>query len=1240
MAADIEEVTASGLDQALVVVGSICLYVICALAGVYWGRLIAARLAAKFPGAWSRHAPQQMNRRIFAYLYVQTRWGVVIDVLQTVLSLVSCAVYVIETYQKDFSESTLGLTIELGTGIAFVSDYLLRWLMAWNRFGYVLSLNAMVDVLTIAPSVTSWMSSDPNSQRHSYLRIVRILKLFRIMRSLRLVKASNSAVYGELASLCLSLLCLIFTAAGVYQVFESEVDGEPLPFHTALYWCVIEVLGRPRIPAVAPEAFFVMIIVVVFSVIIIPKHIAKLLTILAKDSYYRHDTFPKDRDEMVFYVITGFFDLAALQLIIYEMLHPSRLSDSLMQVVLLFNQHPPRELESLLQSPEYQDFCTYIYGNALSERDLDRCRVHEAAAVMVIANKYAKDPEIHDAEILAMIKSIKFFNRRMQMFPPDGPPKHADFFARHMRIPGIQVVAQVLRPETRDYLVRHPWWERHDIAIVPSEFTFTLLSLNAKSPGLATVLCNLFMHTELMSQDAAEVPEWYKLYERGAARKLVKFHIPPGSFLLGLTLKEATAALSEVFNIPVLACEVQTEDTEESGEVVQSEDSRRQRKLRLELFPGTDMELAVGSRLFISLPGDQRIAKAAMCKSRDDFLRYRDAVRQSRERDQYSHVEVGITGGGGHEEVIVGRHPTHTIPHHSSTTSSVTRRAGRASASGITSESRITSGKIQQSWRGWKSGPKQASAKVCQRATAMQDYCDLVAAPLRRTSTDNSTPQLTSSRPHAVRRGHVILVGKCALSSLQAFCSVLAPDQVATVVLHPEAQEMENQAADVPWCVNLKSKGLLHFVKGGGARMPAKHLYDVSVASSRAVVVVPDQMTDAQTAQLMTVDKSAGPDATLKGKNAIVDTTTMYERHRLQTICDSSGQNYVHQVTLLHSESLNSVLDDVEDLVNLSGILSDSRWGDIVPITCTPLFASGMSVCDSLVERFQVEVTLDPTSVILLDLLLAGDSKGVKVHEREVDEFLMGKPYHEAVGLLLEENVLVLGLRRELPHATKFLHRQKVAISVPDDNTVLRTGDTFFALGAEPVKTFEVLGSTVGVLEVKIISASGLPSAEPMLGSVCAPANPYCRVKVADQSVDTSAKPQTSSPVWDEAFTLNVRTMEDPVHFEVFDSPEGFRLTIDEFLGAAQLEFEEVAALCGKEKVLKLTNSSGKGTLTIQATFTPTSENGAAATRASDSSTPAPDSAPGGDSGGGAEQLQSGDAFPGLDLAFGDAQPC
>jgi len=140
----------------------------------------------------------------------------------------------------------------------FVMDYLLRWMTAdihlgrgWRSFiRYPFTLMAIIDLLSILPSLNLLSKTFKIARVSRLLRILRVLKVIRYFESLEIIlsviRRQRRVLYTVLS---LSLFYTFFTALIMFNA-EHELNpatGQPLfrNFFDAFYWacCTLTTVG-------------------------------------------------------------------------------------------------------------------------------------------------------------------------------------------------------------------------------------------------------------------------------------------------------------------------------------------------------------------------------------------------------------------------------------------------------------------------------------------------------------------------------------------------------------------------------------------------------------------------------------------------------------------------------------------------------------------------------------------------------------------------------------------------------------------------------------------------------------------------------------------------------------------------------------------------------------------------------------------------------------------------------------
>ena len=194
-----------------------------------------------------------------------------------------------------------------------------------------------------------------------------------------------------------------------------------------------------------------------------------------------------------------------------DFLHEDR-DDSDVEVVFLHRSEPDLEFEGLLK--RNQTRVKYLQGSLMNSEDLERAKVHEADACLVLANKYCQDPDAEDAANIMRVISIKNYSD------------------------DIRVIIQLMQYHNKAYLLNIPsWdWKQGDDVICLAELKLGFIAQSCLAPGFSTMMANLFaMRSFITSPDMAA---WQNDYLQGTGCEMYTETLSPS--FSGMTFSQAS----------------------------------------------------------------------------------------------------------------------------------------------------------------------------------------------------------------------------------------------------------------------------------------------------------------------------------------------------------------------------------------------------------------------------------------------------------------------------------------------------------------------------------------------------------------------------------------------------------------------------------------------------------------------------------------------------------------------------
>jgi hypothetical protein len=267
------------------------------------------------------------------------------------------------------------------------------------------------------------------------IRVFRILRIFRVIRVIRMMNVSQSyAFQRQLFVLITTVLSLIFVTGGLFQVFESG-PGKEYPFHKAVYYATVTVVGRPAVPLTQTVSFVAFTIIVGFAATIIPTFVAELIRLWFDNASV--ETF-KGNPEQPHILLCGDTNVSRLRALCMQYFHKSRDPESQTPIVIIAEQKPEGALRSFLDQYKQSGIVRYIRGSARRAADLKRAGILRAKACIVLSYRSDKDAAASDTEVLSTVMAIKNV------------------------VPTMRVLAQLYRPRKRNHLKAVPGWQDGD----------------------------------------------------------------------------------------------------------------------------------------------------------------------------------------------------------------------------------------------------------------------------------------------------------------------------------------------------------------------------------------------------------------------------------------------------------------------------------------------------------------------------------------------------------------------------------------------------------------------------------------------------------------------------------------------------------------------------------------------------------------------------------------------------------
>ncbi|KAF2899402.1 hypothetical protein ILUMI_06771, partial [Ignelater luminosus] len=459
-------------------------------------------------------------------------------VLVFILSIASLIIYFVDTANEEVERcqewsSNVTQQIDLAFNIFFMVYFLIRFIAASDKLWFMLEMYSFVDYFTIPPSFVS-IYLDRTWIGFRFLRALRLMTVPDILQYLNILKTSSSIRLAQLVSIFISVW---LTAAGIIHLLENS--GDPLDFDNANkmpYWdCVYFLIvtmstvgyGDKSCKTVLGRTFLVFFLLVGLAVF--ASWIPEIVEIAASRPKYG-GSYSKDvRRRHI--VVCGHITYESVSHFLKDFLHEDR-EDVDVEVVFLHRKPPDLELEGLFK----RHFTTveFFQGTIMNPIDLQRVKVHEADACLVLANKYCQDPDAEDAANIMRVISIKNYSD------------------------DIRVIIQLMQYHNKAYLLNIPsWdWKQGDDVICLAELKLGFIAQSCLAPGFSTMMANLFAMRSFKT--SPDMQMWTNDYLRGTGMEMYTETLSPS--FIGMPFAQAAELCFTKLKLLLLAIEIKGND--------------------------------------------------------------------------------------------------------------------------------------------------------------------------------------------------------------------------------------------------------------------------------------------------------------------------------------------------------------------------------------------------------------------------------------------------------------------------------------------------------------------------------------------------------------------------------------------------------------------------------------------------------------------------------------------------------
>jgi len=471
----------------------------------------------------------------------QTRAGKILVFCVFILSVVSLLVYFRDASAEGvehcvpYHENT-SQQVDLAFNVGFMIYFLIRFVAANDKLHFMFEIGSFVDYFTIPPMFVS-IFLDRTWIGLRFLRVLRLMSIPDILQYLNVLKLSTSIRLTQLIAMFISVW---LAAAGIVHLLENSGDppdfdnGQSLTYWDCVYFLMVTMstVGYGDIACITSLGRAFQVLFLTVGLALFASAIPEIIELLGNRTKYG-GSFKNERVRHI--VVCGHITYESVTYFLKDFLHPDREKVEEM-VVFLHRAEPDLEFEGLLKRRHTQ--IKYFQGSLMNPGDLERTKIREADACLLLANKYCQDPDAEDAANIMRVISIKNYAH------------------------DLRVIIQLMQYHNKAYLMNIPSWSlsNGDDVICLAELKLGFIAQSCLAPGFTTLMANLFAMRS--GETSPDMEVWQRDYLQGTGCEMYTEILSPS--FVGMTFNQASILCFTKLKLLLLAIETKSDIAKET----------------------------------------------------------------------------------------------------------------------------------------------------------------------------------------------------------------------------------------------------------------------------------------------------------------------------------------------------------------------------------------------------------------------------------------------------------------------------------------------------------------------------------------------------------------------------------------------------------------------------------------------------------------------------------------------------
>ena len=337
---------------------------------------------------------------------------------------------------------------------------------------------------------------------------------------------------------------------------ESYYPDEDYTFHEMIYFMIVTMttVGYGDIFPFTDTGRALIILTIGVMLTLLPTQFQALLKVQSLTSKYARFQYKKSKKDSKHILVLGNAPPDDIKTFLDECYHQDH-GQTDINVIILRNSSPSKEMVDILK-PHYGR-AIYLEGSPLNHKDLKRAQADSATCVVVLSDKFCKDPIMEDYSNILQSFCVKQY-------------------AKARRGKELRLCLQLVKPEHKElYYSGLQSTIRIDQVICVEELKLQLLAKSCISPGIITIIWSLITSNtpsinlkdkkeenkdhKSLSQKRTEEEEWMENYLSGMDFELYRVPLKQKLYA-GYKFKDVVMILFQKLHLILIALEVKIGD--------------------------------------------------------------------------------------------------------------------------------------------------------------------------------------------------------------------------------------------------------------------------------------------------------------------------------------------------------------------------------------------------------------------------------------------------------------------------------------------------------------------------------------------------------------------------------------------------------------------------------------------------------------------------------------------------------